>query len=277
MRLLIAVPEPVHGHMGIDLRGGEAAVPEDFLDGTQVGAAVEKMRRRAMPQRVRSRGGGITQRLEQPAYHGADLPGIDAVTPDSQEQGRPASCSCYGWAAPPDPVVHGQGSRDAEWYGALFVTLSEHTQGSSVRVQIINVQSRKFAHPDTCGVKQLNHCPVAEGHRTTALGGDAQVINDAGDLLLLQDAREGLAALGGLQPHRWVGEDQFFPERPAGEGPGRRRTSGQRSPGHSSFTLGTKPTPKRPELQLLQFLDPLFNSESEKALNICRVGADGVG
>ena len=40
MGLLVALPQPVNGDVGIDLRGGQAAVAKDFLDCPQVGPAV---------------------------------------------------------------------------------------------------------------------------------------------------------------------------------------------------------------------------------------------
>jgi hypothetical protein len=44
MGLLIALPEAFHRDMGVDLRGGQAAVPQDFLDRPQVRAAVKQVR-----------------------------------------------------------------------------------------------------------------------------------------------------------------------------------------------------------------------------------------
>lgn len=56
MGLLVAAPEPLHGHVGVDLGGGEAAVAQYFLDRTKVRAAIEQVRCRGMPQGVRAGG-----------------------------------------------------------------------------------------------------------------------------------------------------------------------------------------------------------------------------
>ena len=39
--------------MGVVLSGGKIGVPEQFLHRTKVGAAIEKMSRKRVPQRVR--------------------------------------------------------------------------------------------------------------------------------------------------------------------------------------------------------------------------------
>jgi glycine/D-amino acid oxidase-like deaminating enzyme len=50
MGLLVAAPEPLHGHVGVDLGGGEAAVAQDLLDRAQAvlpvvrGARIEGVR-----------------------------------------------------------------------------------------------------------------------------------------------------------------------------------------------------------------------------------------
>ena len=54
MGLLVAAPEPLNGHMCIDLCGGEATVAQDFLDRTKIGPAIEQVRCGTMPQRVRT-------------------------------------------------------------------------------------------------------------------------------------------------------------------------------------------------------------------------------
>lgn len=52
--LLVALAQPVDRDVGIDLGGGQAAVPEDFLHRAQIGSAVQQVRGRRMPERVRA-------------------------------------------------------------------------------------------------------------------------------------------------------------------------------------------------------------------------------
>ena len=43
MCLLVTLAEPVDGDVGVDLRRGEAAVPQDLLNGPQIRTAVQEM------------------------------------------------------------------------------------------------------------------------------------------------------------------------------------------------------------------------------------------
>ena len=45
--------QEVGGDVGVDLRGGDAAVPEHLLDGAQVGAALQQVGGEGMAQRMR--------------------------------------------------------------------------------------------------------------------------------------------------------------------------------------------------------------------------------
>ncbi len=54
MRLIVNLDKFFHRHVSVDLRRGKASVAEQFLDVTQVGAAVEQMRRKGMSQSVRA-------------------------------------------------------------------------------------------------------------------------------------------------------------------------------------------------------------------------------
>src|SRR5574342_47907 len=53
MILLVDLPEPLPGHLGIDLRCGDVGVAEHGLDRAEVGAVVQEMRRKRVTQGVR--------------------------------------------------------------------------------------------------------------------------------------------------------------------------------------------------------------------------------
>src|SRR4051812_21494645 len=55
MRAVIRLHEPPEVDVRVALRGGEARVPEELLDGTQVGARAEQMRREGVAERMRRR------------------------------------------------------------------------------------------------------------------------------------------------------------------------------------------------------------------------------
>jgi hypothetical protein len=51
--LLVGFLHAASADVGVDLRCGQTFVAEQFLDTSQIGAAVEKVRRKTVPQRVR--------------------------------------------------------------------------------------------------------------------------------------------------------------------------------------------------------------------------------
>src|SRR5690606_37886049 len=51
----VGLQQPLGVDLRVDLRGGERGVPEQFLDGPQVPAAAEQVRREGMAERVRRR------------------------------------------------------------------------------------------------------------------------------------------------------------------------------------------------------------------------------
>src|SRR5260370_41983807 len=55
VRLVVAILESLGSHMGVYLRGRQAAVAQKLLDAANIRAAIEQMRREAVPQRMRTR------------------------------------------------------------------------------------------------------------------------------------------------------------------------------------------------------------------------------
>src|SRR5205807_2385143 len=64
VRLVVAVAQAVGGHVGVNLRGAQAAVAEQLLHAADVGPAVEQVRGEAVPQAVRA-GARVEARLGQ--------------------------------------------------------------------------------------------------------------------------------------------------------------------------------------------------------------------
>src|ERR1051325_2186462 len=54
MALFIHLQQLSRVDVGVPLRGAQTRVAEQFLNGTQIGAALEQMRRERMPERVRA-------------------------------------------------------------------------------------------------------------------------------------------------------------------------------------------------------------------------------
>ncbi len=98
MSLAVGLPQPVVGHVGVDLRGGQRGVPEQLLHGAQVRAALEQMCRGGVSEPVRTevrahrgrrRGGGArrcARRAGRPVHRGR--PGT-APGPSRPRRARP--------------------------------------------------------------------------------------------------------------------------------------------------------------------------------------------
>jgi len=54
MKLPMNVPQPVPRHMRINLRRADIRMAEQFLDDTQIRPMLQQMRRKTVPQHVRS-------------------------------------------------------------------------------------------------------------------------------------------------------------------------------------------------------------------------------
>jgi len=52
MSVRVGFFQAFHGHVGVDLRRGQAGVPQQRLDTAQISTAIEHVRREAMPQFV---------------------------------------------------------------------------------------------------------------------------------------------------------------------------------------------------------------------------------
>jgi hypothetical protein len=53
MKLPVNVAQSMAGHMGVDFRGIDARVAEQFLNDAQVGSALQQMRGKAVTEHVR--------------------------------------------------------------------------------------------------------------------------------------------------------------------------------------------------------------------------------
>src|SRR5579885_3823161 len=84
--LLVALLKAVGRHVGVNLRGAQAAVAEQFLHAADVGAVVEQVGGEAVPQRVRAgprvQAGLLEVLLQQPT----DAPRAEARAALVQEQ-----------------------------------------------------------------------------------------------------------------------------------------------------------------------------------------------
>src|SRR5947209_557623 len=85
MRGTIDFEQPLGVDPGIDLRGRERGMAEQFLDRAQVAAAGEKMGRERMPQCMRRRAIGQSQGAAQPFHGELDDAGLERTAARADE------------------------------------------------------------------------------------------------------------------------------------------------------------------------------------------------
>ena len=90
VRLVIRPLQSVNRDMGVDLGGRERSVPQQLLDGAQVGAALEQVRGRGVPQSMRAEIGCGLDRCQVLVYQGTNRPLVDATPPPPEKERRPA-------------------------------------------------------------------------------------------------------------------------------------------------------------------------------------------
>src|SRR5665647_1893543 len=99
MRLEVGTPQPLHRDVCVDLRGSQAGVAKHLLHRAKIGAALEQVGRRTVPEPVRPhirRARHVSQHLVD---NGADLSRVDSTTPSAQEQRPPTAGSNHLAAA----------------------------------------------------------------------------------------------------------------------------------------------------------------------------------
>src|SRR6202034_2168555 len=85
MRAAVDFEQPLGVDAGINLRGRQRGMPEQFLDCAQVAAAGEQMGGEGMPQRMRRRAVGQAERAAQPFHRKLHDPGLQRAAPRADE------------------------------------------------------------------------------------------------------------------------------------------------------------------------------------------------
>jgi hypothetical protein len=106
MGLVVVIAQPVGRYMGVNLRGGQAAVPKQFLYAANVGTAIEQVGRKAVAQgmgtgaRVEAGGGQVGFELP------ADTAGSQSAAVFVQKDGVWRPTSLVDQKGPPlEPLV----------------------------------------------------------------------------------------------------------------------------------------------------------------------------
>src|SRR5665647_3065225 len=100
--------------MRVDLRRGQAGVAEHLLDRPEIGAALEQMSGRAVPQTVRPNVRCVRNVLQQPVDRAPDLAWVDPAASSAQEQCRTTARPDHLPPAQPEPSLQRSDRRPTE-------------------------------------------------------------------------------------------------------------------------------------------------------------------
>ena len=220
--------QALRGHMGVDLRGGEARVPQHVLDAAQIGAALQKVGGEGVAQ------GMGRERLVQPRCgqsaleHLADAVGLHLVSPVADEevvalpvaeQLRPRLLEIAG---------HGLGAPAAQGHDALLGALAEHLHLALGEVHPGKEKPGGLGDAGAAGEQEFQERRIAHLRRRL-LAGRAVGVGRAVDgqqalhVAVGHDLREPAVDLGGRQHAGGIGRGEAGHARPAEERAQRRQ------------------------------------------------------
>ena len=150
----------------VDLGGGERGVAEQFLDRTQIPAMGEQMRRKGVPQGVRSRSRWQSEPRTQELHRRLDL----------ARRERPAADGAKQRGVPVERVraergVTGDRLRDGGQYGhhAGLAAFSRNAQGRRQRM-VAAFQRQRFGDSQTAAIEQAQNSHVSCGDPGRGVG-----------------------------------------------------------------------------------------------------------
>src|SRR5262249_34511587 len=146
--------------MRVDLRGGEAGVAEQLLHRAQVGAGVDHVRRRGVPQRMWAKVRATCKPacvLVDDATHRSL---IEAPPSCAEPERGPAVAPGGAGAAEPQPLVERPLGCPSVGDAALLAPFAEYAHDAAAPVDVVDVEPRELADPDSGAVQQLDDQPV---------------------------------------------------------------------------------------------------------------------
>src|ERR687885_250596 len=149
MSAVVDAAQPPAVDMRVDLRGGERAVAEEFLDRPQVSAAFEQVGRERVPQPVRVRKHTPQRaRVEAPATHG--------------DEERVFRAGGELWPrlvqVPRDPMARLLAERNR----ALLAALAAHVNELLLEVDVAEVETCCLAAAQSGRIDELEQRPVPQ-------------------------------------------------------------------------------------------------------------------
>ena len=86
MRLVVDCPQTLYAYVRVNLGCRKARMAEEFLHVAQIGPSIEQVRRKAVPQRVRTHRTVSPQRARVPCHNPVDVPFRQRAPRTAEEQ-----------------------------------------------------------------------------------------------------------------------------------------------------------------------------------------------
>ena len=173
-----------------------------------------------------------------------------------------------------EPLVDGSHRRAAHRNRPFLVALAEHPHGLARTVEIVEVEAAQLAHPCTGRIEQLEHDEITQiGRFVRIRRGRAQ---DGGCLCGPKHFGQPTMRLGRLERASWVGRHVAAAGSPGREDAGRGRPARQRGPARTLGVQPSEPRAQRPDVDLVDALQPKAVGMVEQAAHIAQVCPDRV-
>ena len=188
MRLVINLGQMLKIQMGVNLRGRQVGVTEEFLDGAQVAGGFEDVGGEGVAELV-----GVDALVQTLTFgpvghaflngaHGQRLAG---------EAGENARFRAVAERLlNPAPALQGGQRMAADWHQTFALTLAQHANHAVDKIQLWPAQSGQLADPQAGGIEQFQHGAIA--------GADVGLVRNVeqGQYLIdIEDFRETTANL----------------------------------------------------------------------------------
>ena len=153
-------------HVRVDLRGADPAVAEQLLDGAQVAAALDEMRRERVPEGVRARPSPAGPVASAWRRTRSNTPWRVIRRPRVVQHQRVALRRAAEERPPARQVAaDGVARAAAARHDALAAALAEAADEAGVAVDVPRTQADELGHAQAGAVQQLERGPVAEPER----------------------------------------------------------------------------------------------------------------
>jgi len=274
MGLIVDRHELIDADLGVFLGGGEGDMAEEFLDGAQVGAAVEKVGGEGMAQGM---GRGL---LENP---GLDELLFEVALDASRRQASAAVVEKQGLvlgrpAAGFQVGADGLAGLAAHRHDALLAPLAHNPHQAVIEIEVDDVEGGQLPDPQAGGVEEFEHGPVPQGE---SVRGVAFVQQPEG-LVHGQDLGEIVLFAGAGNDIGGIALQSALADQVAEKGPQGRQAPVDAGAARSFVQLG-EVAAQEDMIHSPQEFDAASGAvgicaqKSEKLLEVEGIGANGVG